>query len=953
MTRRREKQDPLISAKAGIQAETDIASKAKAGSPPPRGRTDRSSDDTLGMGIAALVETHGAEGTAFRPALIAFLKGWVKEARAEAERQLLADGSGTRCAERLSALQDMLVEGLYDLASSHIYRAVNPSTSERLAVVATGGYGRGTLAPQSDIDLLFVLPYKQTAWGESIVEYMLYVLWDTGFKVGHATRSVDECLKLARGDTTIKTSVLEARYICGDTGLFEELSQRFRAEIVGKDAKNFIAGKLAERDERHRRAGESRYLVEPDVKDGKGGLRDLHTLFWIAKYVYGTQSSEDLVPAGLFTRAELARFIKCEDFLWSVRCQLHFMAPKGGDKLTFDKQAELAERLGYTAHGGLRHVERFMKHYFLIAKEVGDLTRIFCAVLEAQEMKKAPGLSRFWQGFSHRGRAIKESRDFRIDAGRLTISDEGVFERDPVNLLRLFGFAVAYNVAIHPDAFKEVRRSLNLIGPELRENPEANRIFLSVLTDSDDPEAALSRMSEAGVLGRFIPDFGKIVGMMQFNMYHHYTVDEHLLRAVGILSDIQHGRFRDDHPLSTDIMPTLANRRALYVAVLLHDIAKGRKESHSVAGERVAKALGPRLGLEPAETELVAWLVRHHLVMSETAQTRDLNDFKTILDFASLVQSPERLKMLLILTVADIRAVGPGVWNGWKGQLLRTLYFEAEPVLSGGHSSISRKDRVAAAQAAFLKTVSDWSEKRKRAYLRRHYDPYWLNSDTAHHEAHALMLAEAERTGEPVLTSVRTDDFTAITELTVLAPDHPRLLATLTGACAAAGANIAGAQIFTTTDGIALDTLLIQREFSEEADEQRRAERVAALIRQALKGDVRLRELVASMARPRGRITSFTVEPRVIIDNESSNRTTVIEVNGLDRIGFLYDLTHALFRLNLNIASAHITTYGERAVDVFYVTDLTGEKITNGNRRNAIVRHLMQVLQPETQAKAR
>ena len=906
----------------------------------------------LDAGIDALAEERGAEGSGFRPALIAFLKNWIKETRGEAERQLLADGHGTRCAERLSELQDMLVRTLYDFASTRLYRAVNPSTSERLAVVATGGYGRGTLAPQSDIDLLFVLPYKQTAWGESIVESMLYVLWDSGFKVGHATRSVDECLKLARSDTTIKTSVLEARYICGDTGLFEELSDRFRAEIVGRDAKGFITEKLAERDERHRRAGESRYLVEPDVKDGKGGLRDLHTLFWIAKYVYGTQSIEDLVPAGLFTRAELKRFLKCEDFLWAVRCQLHFLAPRGGDKLTFDKQAELAERLGYTAHGGLRHVERFMKHYFLIAKEVGDLTRIFCAVLEAQEIKKAPGLSRFWQGLGPKSRAIRESRDFRIDAGRLTIADDEVFKRDPVNLLRLFGYAVKHNVAIHPHAFKEVRRSLSLIGPELRENPEANRIFLSVLTDSDDPEAALSRMNEAGVLGRFIPDFGRIVGMMQFNMYHHYTVDEHLLRAVGILSDIEHGRFKDDHPLSTDIMPTLANRRALYVAVLLHDIAKGRKERHSLAGERVAKALCPRLGLSASETELVAWLVRHHLVMSETAQTRDLNDFKTILDFAALVQSPERLKMLVILTVADIRAVGPGVWNGWKGQLLRTLYFETEPVLSGGHSGISRKDRVAEAQAAFLAAVPEWGEKRKRTYLKRHYDPYWLSADTAHHHAHAMLLSEAERTGEPVLTSVRTDEFTAITELTVLAPDHPRLLATLTGACAAAGANIAGAQIFTTADGIALDTLLIQREFAEEADEERRAERVASLIRRALKGEVRLRELVASASRPKGRITSFTVEPRVIVDNESSNRTTVIEVNGLDRIGLLYDLTHALFRLNLNIASAHITTYGERAVDVFYVTDLTGEKITNANRRNAIVRHLMQVLQPGAEAKA-
>jgi [protein-PII] uridylyltransferase len=349
---------------------------------------------------------------------------------------------------------------------------------------------------------------------------------------------------------------------------------------------------------------------------------------------------------------------------------------------------------------------------------------------------------------------------------------------------------------------------------------------------------------------------------------------------------------------------------------------------------------------------MVAWLVRHHLLMSETAQMRDLNDFKTILDFSAIVQSPERLKLLLILTIADIRAVGPGVWNGWKGQLLRTLYFEAEPVLSGGHSSISRRDRVGAAQAALRSRLSDWPEDQLDRYIARHYDAYWLNSDTEHHVAHARLIAAADLAGEQVATAIKTDQFTAITELTVLAPDHPRLLALLTGACAAAGANIASAQIFTTADGVALDTLLVQREFEVETDERRRAERIAKLIGKAVKGDIRIGEVVAEQTRPKRRLQPFTVEPRVIIDNESSNRLTVIEVNGLDRIGLLYDLTEALWRLNLNIGSAHITTFGERAVDVFYVTDLTGAKITSSARRDAVARRLMDVLRPAEAEKA-
>jgi [protein-PII] uridylyltransferase len=479
-------------------------------------------------------------------------------------------------------------------------------------------------------------------------------------------------------------------------------------------------------------------------------------------------------------------------------------------------------------------------------------------------------------------------------------------------------------------------------------DPEANAIFLELLTTSEQPDVILRMMNEAGVLGRFIPEFGRIVAMMQFNMYHHYTVDEHLIRSVGHLAAIERGKLSDEHPLASAIFPTITSRRALYAAMFLHDIAKGRKEDHSVAGERIARQLCPRLGLSASETETTAWLIRHHLLMSETAQMRDLNDFKTILDFCDVVQSLERLKMLIILTVSDIRAVGPGVWNGWKGQLLRTLYAEAEPVLAGGHTAVSRKERVSDAIAAFLAHFPKWSDVEKSAYVSRHYDAYWLSVDTQKQLKHAGLIAQS--TPKTVVTETETDAFTAITELTIYAPDHPRLLALITGACAAAGANIAGAQIFTTADGMALDTILIQREFQTEDDERRRAERIADLVRKALRGELWLKEAVARAYKPQQRIKAFTVEPRVIIDNQSSNRLTVIEINGLDRIGLLYDLTEALYKLNLNIASAHVTTFGEKAIDVFYVTDLTGSKIENTSRHRQIEQALTSVLSSQPAA---
>ncbi|HUR43749.1 MAG TPA: [protein-PII] uridylyltransferase [Aestuariivirga sp.] len=904
----------------------------------------------LRAALDALALEHGPQSPKLRPAIVAYLKGVLDGVRTETERQLLANGRGTSCAETLSLAQDKIIHALFDLASGHLYPVQN--AGERISIAAVGGYGRGTLAPGSDIDLLFLVPNKPSPRVWHIADFILYTLWDTGQKIGHATRSIDECIGLAKTDSTILTAILEARYICGDLKLFEDLVRQFRRKIVAKGAREFVRGKLAERDLRHHKAGESRYLVEPEVKDGKGGLRDLNTLFWITKFLYATNSADELAEKGAFTREELAIFKKCENFLWAVRCHLHFLSKRANERLSFDRQSDIAERLGYKSRGGLKHVERFMKHYFLVAKEVGDLTRILCAGLEAKQMKDAPSLSRMFGRLRFKpAGGLAAASAFRLESGRIALKSSDVFERDPVNLIRLFALAAKQGSGIHPDALKTVRRSLGLIKKHVCLDPEANAIFVELLTACAEPEAILRLMNESGVLGRFIPDFGKIVALMQFNMYHHFTVDEHLIRAVGILAAVDQGRLAEDHPLSVSIFPTITGKRPLYVAVFLHDIAKGRAEHHAVAGARIAEDLCPRLGLSAAETETATWLVRHHLLMSETAQMRDLSDAKTILDFTAIVQSLERLKLLLILTVADIRAVGPGVWNGWKGQLLRTLYAEAEQVLSGGHSTITRKDRVAEAQAAFFAKLPGWTPEQKAAYAARHYDPYWLGVSLEKQMQHQALIARATPKG--LTTEVETDAFTAITALTIYVPDHPRLVALIAGACAAAGANIAGAQIFTTSDGMALDTILIQREFPDEEDETRRAGRVGELIEKALRGGSRLKEAIAGIHKPRARLEAFTIEPRVIIDNHSSDGFTMIEINGLDRLGLLYDLTEALYRLNLNIASAHVTTFGEKAIDVFYVTDLSGGKIENAARHKQIEQALAGVLTPPEAAAMR
>ncbi|MGE0845285.1 MAG: [protein-PII] uridylyltransferase [Flavobacteriaceae bacterium] len=896
--------------------------------------------ETFDAMLDRIHDEHDGDGTAARLAMLEALKSLIAESRERIDAWLVDDGRGLQCAETLSGLQNELICGLHRYATRRLYAAVNPSQSERMSVVAVGGYGRGTLAPGSDIDLLFLLPYKQTPWGESVVEFLLYMLWDLGFKVGHATRTVRDCIRASLEDMTIRTALLDARPLCGDAELYDEFKTAFARDVVRGSSGEFIDAKLAERDSRHRRGGESRYLVEPNVKEGKGGQRDLQTLFWIAKYHYGIESWQGLFNAGVISRDELKLFRRCEDFLWSVRCHLHFLTGRAEERLSFDLQAQMAARLGYTPHPGQREVERFMKHYFLIAKDVGDLTRILCAGLENQHAKKPPMLSRFFNRLGRRGtRAVAGNPDFLNDADRLSIADDQVFERDPVNLIRLFHLADQSNLVFHPDALKLASRSLKLIDRKMREDPEANRLFLEILTSKRDPEVVLRRMNECGVLGKFIPDFGRIVALVQFNMYHHFTVDEHLIRSVGVLADIEAGRHAKEHPLSHEIIQTIDNRAALYVAMLLHDIAKGRPEDHSIAGARIARRLCPRLGLSRAETETVAWLVENHLVMSMIAQSRDLGDPRTVADFAALVQSPERLKLLLLLTVADIRAVGPGVWNGWKGQLLRTLYYETEPVLSGGHSQLLRPDRIAEAQAETRGALDDWGDREFAAYRKRHYPAYWLKTEPARRLRHARFLREAREGKRSLATDIQTDAFKGITELTVLAPDHPRLLSIIAGACAAAGANIMDAQIFTTTDGYALDTVFIGREFEQADDERRRAKRIAETVEKALLGETWLSEAVGERRTPR-KIKAFSIEPEVFVNNSLSDRFTVIEVSGLDRPGLLYDLTMTISRLNLNIGSAHIATFGERAVDVFYVTDLTGQKITNASRQASIRRHL-------------
>jgi [protein-PII] uridylyltransferase len=873
-----------------------------------------------------------------RGRVVEVLREALRHGRAEVQRRFAAGASGRETVRSLSFLMDQLIRALYDFVGSHVYPLANPTAGEHMALVAVGGYGRGELAPYSDVDLLFLLPYKPTPHTEQVVEYMLYALWDLGLKVGQATRSIEETLRQAKADLTIRTAVLEARYIWGDQQLFADLRRRFEAEIIKRTATEYVQAKLAERDERHGRMGDSRYVVEPNVKEGKGGLRDLQTLFWIAKYIYRVDDVETLVEQGVLSAKEAHRFARAENFLWTVRCHLHYLTERAEDRLTFDRQAEVGRRMRYTDHAGTRGVERFMKHYFLIAKDVGDLTRIFCAQLEA-EQEKRPRFS--WKPWGPRRRSID---GFAVDAGRLDFAKESVLAEDPVNILRLFHVAQQHRLDIHPRALRLVTRSLKLVDGKLRADPEANRLFLEMLTSKVEPEITLRRLNEAGVFGRFVPDFGRVVAQMQYDMYHVYTVDEHTLFAIGILHKIEAGELKEELPLASEIIHTIDSRRALYVAVLLHDIAKGRGGDHSELGAQIAERFGPRIGLSAEETETVAWLVRFHLLMSNTAFKRDIDDPQTIRSFVERVQSPERLKLLLILTAADIRAVGPKVWNGWKATLLRELYHRAVEEMSGGLIADSRDKRIASAQQAVRELLPDFTDEEMAAFVARGYPSYWLSFDPQTQARHARLTREAERSGAPLTVDTRVDARRAVTEVTLYTADHAGLFSRIAGALALAGANIVDAKILTLSNGMALDTFWVQDQSGGAFDRPDKLAKLAVLFENVLSGRLKPHiELKKPGAIP-SRTRVFTVPPRVLIDNKASLTHTVIEVNGRDRPALLFDVTRALTGLNLQISSAKISTYGEKVVDVFYVKDLFGHKVEHEKKLKDIRERLIEVM---------
>lgn len=828
-----------------------------------------------------------------------------------------------------------LLHGLTDVVDTLILDCLQGTNLSEVVVIATGGYGRRELFPFSDVDLLFLTNDAPESL-KPLVESVLYPLWDLKLQVGHAVHDAAGVIQAAKADIATATALLDARLVAGNRALFDALMARLQTEWMGVHEQLFIDAKLDEREVRHKKFGDSRYLLEPNIKESKGGLRDLHTLEWLAKYAYRVHDVRDLVAKNIWSEEEAHVFDRARNFLWTMRAHMHIIAGKAEERLTFDMQLKLTEVLGFTHSEPHKAVERMMKRYFTNARIVGSLTRIVCAILEEEHKRKPKhSIARLLSG-------RWKLSNFVLEGERLSVKREDEFQTHPIRMLELFLVAGLQGLDIHPRALQQVSRSLKFMDRAFQKQFDPCHVFLRILLEVPELEITLKRMNDVGVLGRFIPAFGRIVGQSQFNMYHVYTVDEHTIVALGNLRAIESGAWKKQVPLINEIAQQISQRHVLYLALLCHDIAKGRKGDHSELGEDIARKLALRFGFSNEDAETVAWLVRYHLLMSATAFKRDMHDPKTVQDFVGLVQNASRLRLLMIVTVADMCATGPSVWNEWKGELLCELYCRADVYIRTGNSTDSKQDIYVLARALCEHLPNIKNDAIIAQYIEQSHDGYLAALKPEQH-AEVILMLEALSTGK-LAFNTRMEHVEAgdISELIICAADQSGLFAKLTGALLLAGANIITAKVFTRKDGLVVDIFQIQGLDGKAFDAADKQTRLQTKLEQVLAGGVDISgELQRLKSSYPSRKEALAKRAEVHIDNMASNVYSVVEITSMDRVGLLYDITQKLADLKLSISSAHISTYGEQAVDVFYVKDGFGMKIVHWTK----IREVREALQ--------
>ncbi len=854
---------------------------------------------------------------------------WVKKRHGEGI-------SGRTAVQLTTEIYDHLLQTLFR-ASEAEYFERNPSLDQRMALLAVGGYGREDLAPFSDLDVVFLHPWKKGPYSENVAERILYALWDAHLDVGFSHRTVEQCADLAVEDVKVRTAMLDARLVIGDEDLAARCRRAIEKKTGGRKAEAFIASKIEESEKRHERYGGSVYILEPNVKEAEGGLRDLHTALWLAAVHFGAASFDDLVQRAVLTRRTLNEVERSWDFLLRVRNELHYQVGRRTDRLSFDLQEKLAEAFRYQGADGLLGVEQFMRDYY---RHAATIQRFAFRMIQ----RCRPGASQKEVGWFQRKRSVGEG--FLVVRSQYLVADAGLLERDSAARIRTFRLAQENDVEISHKTLETLERLTHDDSSRLCDVAGVNQEFRLMLKHGKHLDRALTAMHEVGLLARVLPEMEHAVCLVQHDAYHVYTVDRHTLVAVRELRRIEDAPDYDGPPRLRRMLERVVDPEVLHLAVIFHDIGKGLGGGHSEKGAVMVEDAGRRLGLTVEQRELTARLVQVHLLMSRFSQRRNLDDPEEIANFCRRVRTLEEMELLYLLTYADVRAVGPGTWTPWKAHLLDDLYVKAKRVFDSGDFRADVESRWTKRRELLASLLARHGiDGSARGFLERLPPAFFLRSNPRWCLRYAFLAQEVEADG--FASRVLAEPNGAFATLAVAAHDRPGLFRDLCGVLAAHGVNINGAQLATTSNGIAIDTFQVSASFmTPHAAAAARWDRVLKDAEAVVRGDRQLESLGDLGKAPSALRTTAPrrVPDRVEVDNASSGTATVVDVFGTDRVGLLYSIASVMTELGLDIHLAKISTQADRVTDSFYVTDREGRKIAEPERQAELRQRLLAAL---------
>lgn len=869
-----------------------------------------------------------------------FLKTYLEEKRGEVREVHLLCGGGREVASLQAELMDSIIISLFRTLSTVHGSRLTVNDSTELAILALGGYGRSELSPYSDIDIMFLYPQKLSTYSRATSENILYILWDLGLDIGHSVRSFKDCIDMAQQDIKVKTSLLESRFLCGKREVYDLFRKKVLEKILSHGGSSFIREKLEETHKRHIHYGGSPYLLEPHIKEGEGGLRDIQTALWIAKVKLKTDPEsgswlEEIKRKGIITDKEYLLLQRSYDFLQRVRNELHYLSDRRNDVLSFEFQETVARFFGHKDSANFTAAERFMRRYYLYTKGISD-TSLAIIRRSLKRTRQFPGtIKKIGDSFILSGREIglaMNQKDIR--------TNRNPFVERPKMLMEVFQLCQRHNATISVRTKDLIREGLHLINNDFRSSCEIKEVFLSLLNTKANIYETLKTMHEIGILGKYLPEFGRLRVLVLYDLYHKYTVDEHTLLAIKNLTELKDTKYKKLEKLS-DIFNSLRTHRIPFLALLLHDTGKASGKGHVRAVEEIIEPALKRLGLTGDEGDRISFLVKNHLVMSMLSERRELSDPKVIESFASEIVNEENLNMLYLISYADISAVRPGFWTDWKAALLEELYTRTLYLLRGKPFMEDENEKLSQIEEA-LKVSPDISRNRLEAHLKNFTRRYLIVTPATIIINH-ILLTEKIREEKPIITYI-PDYNRGITEFTILSYDEPGIFSRITGAIASRGINIVGGQIFTGKDGMIIDRIQISNPDQDPTGLEETLRRLQVDIRSVLTGERKVEDLIFERPAYLKIPQVYSIPEKVVINNEASEDYSIIEVFCRDKIGLLYQITKTLYETGIDISSAKINTEVERVADVFYVTDGRRGKILDKKRIDDIKEALHSVI---------